>query len=71
MPFAHTVDTDVLRTWDGVVGPLLAAGYQTLAASMRGCGNSVFLNPVRPARARPRPWHRMPLTCSTAPAPTA
>lgn len=35
---------DDLRTWDGVVEPLLAAGYQTLVPSMRGCGGSVFPN---------------------------
>lgn len=39
---------DDVRTWDGVVGPLLAAGYQTLAPSMRGCGGSVFLDPDTP-----------------------
>ena len=39
---------DDLRTWDGVVEPLLAAGYQTLVPSMRGCGGSVFPNPDTP-----------------------
>jgi pimeloyl-ACP methyl ester carboxylesterase len=39
---------DDVRTWDGVVEPLLAAGYQTLAPSMRGCGGSVFLDAHTP-----------------------
>ena len=39
---------DDLRTWDGVVEPMLAAGYQTLAPSMRGCGGSVFTSPDTP-----------------------
>jgi pimeloyl-ACP methyl ester carboxylesterase len=39
---------DDLRTWDGVVEPLLAAGYQTLVPSMRGCGGSTFSNPNTP-----------------------
>ena len=39
---------DDVRTWDKVVEPLLAAGYQTLVPSMRGCGGSVFLNPDTP-----------------------
>lgn len=39
---------DDVRTWDGVVEPLLAAGYQTLAPSMRGCGGSVFLDARTP-----------------------
>ena len=36
---------DDLRTWDDVAEQLVALGYQTLAPSMRGCGDSVFLDP--------------------------
>ena len=43
----HGFPYDV-RTWDGVLEPLLAAGYQTLAPSVRGCGGSVFLDPDTP-----------------------
>ncbi|OUJ67768.1 alpha/beta fold hydrolase [Hymenobacter crusticola] len=39
---------DDVRTWDEVVEALLAAGYQTLAPSMRGCGGSTFLDPDTP-----------------------
>ena len=39
---------DDVRTWDSVVERLLAAGYQTLAPSMRGCGGSVFPDPNTP-----------------------
>jgi len=39
---------DDLRTWDAVAEQLVAAGYQTLAPSMRGCGGSVFLNAGTP-----------------------
>ena len=56
---------DDVRTWDGVVEPLLAAGYQTLAPSMRGCGGSVFLDARTPRSASQWPRPRMPSTCST------
>jgi pimeloyl-ACP methyl ester carboxylesterase len=36
---------DDFRTWDDVSTQLVAAGYQTIAPSMRGCGGSVFLDP--------------------------
>jgi pimeloyl-ACP methyl ester carboxylesterase len=36
---------DDYRTWDDVATQLVAAGYQTIAPSMRGCGDSVFLAP--------------------------
>ncbi|MGI4886892.1 MAG: alpha/beta fold hydrolase [Janthinobacterium lividum] len=39
---------DDLRTWDAVAEQLVAAGYQTLAPSMRGCGGSVFLDSDTP-----------------------
>jgi pimeloyl-ACP methyl ester carboxylesterase len=36
---------DDLRTWDATAEQLVAAGYQTLAPTMRGCGGSIFLGP--------------------------
>jgi pimeloyl-ACP methyl ester carboxylesterase len=39
---------DDYRTWDDVATQLVAAGYQTIAPSMRGCGDSVFLDPNTP-----------------------
>jgi len=39
---------DDVRTWDNVVELLLAAGYQTLAPSMRGCAGSMFPDPNTP-----------------------
>jgi pimeloyl-ACP methyl ester carboxylesterase len=39
---------DDLRTWDAVAEQLVAAGYQTLVPSMRGCGGSVFRDPSTP-----------------------
>ena len=39
---------DDLRTWDDVSQQLVAAGYQTIAPAMRGCGGSVFPNPDTP-----------------------
>jgi pimeloyl-ACP methyl ester carboxylesterase len=39
---------DDFHTWDEVANQLVAAGYQTIAPSMRGCGGSVFLNPDTP-----------------------
>jgi pimeloyl-ACP methyl ester carboxylesterase len=39
---------DDLRTWDAVAEQLVAAGYQTLAPSMRGCGGSTFLDATTP-----------------------
>jgi pimeloyl-ACP methyl ester carboxylesterase len=39
---------DDYRTWDDVAAQLVAAGYQTIAPSMRGCGDSVFLDPDTP-----------------------
>ncbi|RAK63470.1 alpha/beta fold hydrolase [Hymenobacter edaphi] len=36
---------DDLRTWDAVIPGLLAAGYQTIAPAMRGCGGTVFPDP--------------------------
>jgi pimeloyl-ACP methyl ester carboxylesterase len=39
---------DDYQTWDDVATQLVAAGYQTIAPSMRGCGGSVFLNPDTP-----------------------
>jgi pimeloyl-ACP methyl ester carboxylesterase len=36
------------RTWNDVATQLVAAGYQTIAPSMRGCGDSVFLDPNTP-----------------------
>ncbi|RZK57201.1 MAG: alpha/beta hydrolase, partial [Hymenobacter sp.] len=37
---------DDLRTWDAVVPQLIAAGYQTIVPSVRGCGGTVFLDPT-------------------------
>ena len=34
---------DDYHTWDALAGQLVAAGYQTIAPSVRGCGHSVFL----------------------------
>ena len=39
---------DDYHTWDDVSVQLVAAGYQTIAPSMRGCGGSVFLSPDTP-----------------------
>ncbi|MGI4872771.1 MAG: alpha/beta fold hydrolase [Janthinobacterium lividum] len=39
---------DDFHTWDAVSEQLVAAGYQTIAPSMRGCGGSVFLGPDTP-----------------------
>jgi pimeloyl-ACP methyl ester carboxylesterase len=39
---------DDYHTWDDVAEQLVAAGYQTIAPSMRGCGGSVFLGPDTP-----------------------
>jgi pimeloyl-ACP methyl ester carboxylesterase len=39
---------DDYHTWDDVSVQLVAAGYQTVAPSMRGCGGSVFLSPDTP-----------------------
>jgi pimeloyl-ACP methyl ester carboxylesterase len=39
---------DDFQTWDAVAEQLVAAGYQTIAPSMRGCAGSVFLDPSTP-----------------------
>jgi pimeloyl-ACP methyl ester carboxylesterase len=39
---------DDYQTWDEVATQLVAAGYQTIAPSMRGCGGSVFRDPDTP-----------------------
>ena len=39
---------DDFRTWDAVSEQLVAAGYQTIAPSIRGCGDSVFLHADTP-----------------------
>ncbi|MET4107007.1 alpha/beta hydrolase [Hymenobacter sp. UYP22] len=39
---------DDLRTWDDITGQLVAAGYQVIAPSMRGCGGSVFTSSDTP-----------------------
>jgi pimeloyl-ACP methyl ester carboxylesterase len=39
---------DDYHTWDDVAEQLVAAGYQTIAPSMRGCGGSIFLDPNTP-----------------------
>ena len=39
---------DALRTWDATAEQLVAAGYQTLAPSIRGCGGSIFLDSHTP-----------------------
>ncbi|RZL14905.1 MAG: alpha/beta hydrolase [Hymenobacter sp.] len=39
---------DDFRTWDAVSEQLVAAGYQTIAPSIRGCGDSVFLDADTP-----------------------
>jgi len=39
---------DDLRTWDAVAEQLVAAGYQTIMPSMRGCAGSIFLDSNTP-----------------------
>jgi pimeloyl-ACP methyl ester carboxylesterase len=39
---------DDYRTWEDVATQLVAAGYQTIVPSMRGCAGSVFLDPDIP-----------------------
>ncbi|HUS97001.1 MAG TPA: alpha/beta hydrolase [Hyphomicrobiaceae bacterium] len=36
---------DTLRTWDGVLSPLHAAGFETIVPSLRSYGGTVFLDP--------------------------
>ena len=39
---------DDFHTWDAVAEQLIAAGYQTIAPSVRGCGGTTFLHPDTP-----------------------
>jgi pimeloyl-ACP methyl ester carboxylesterase len=43
---------DDARAWDGVVGPLVAAGYRPLVPYLRGCGPTRFRDPAVPRMAQ-------------------
>jgi pimeloyl-ACP methyl ester carboxylesterase len=43
---------DDARAWDGVVGPLVAAGHRTLVPYLRGYGTTRFLDPDTPRLAQ-------------------
>src|SRR5438046_9308807 len=43
---------DDVRAWDGVAGPLTAAGHRVLAPYLRGYGPTRFLDPAAPRMAQ-------------------